>query len=144
MLWLLLPRTILLLLFSRPAMSSSLQLYGLQPARPLCPSPSPEVCPSSCPLCISDGIQPSHPLMPSSPSALNLFQHQGLFQWVSSLHQMTKIKEFQLQHQSFQWVSGLIYLKIDWFDLLTVQGNLRSLLQHPSSKASIFLALCLL
>ena len=53
---------------------------------------------------ISDANQPSHPLIPSSPSALNLFQHQGLFQWVSCSHQMTKILELQLQHQSFQWV----------------------------------------
>ena len=54
--------------------------------------------------CISDAILPSQPLMPSSPSSLNLPQHQGLFQWVSCLHQMTKILELQLQHQSFQWV----------------------------------------
>ena len=47
--------------------------------------------------CIGDVIQPSHPLMPSSPSALNLSQHHGLFQWVNCLHQMTKILEFQLQ-----------------------------------------------
>ena len=51
-----------------------------------------------------DAIQPSHPLMPSSPSALNLSQHQRLFQWVSCSNQITKILEFQLQHQSFQWV----------------------------------------
>ena len=50
------------------------------------------------------GIQLSHPLMPSSPSALKLAQQQGLFQWVSCPHQMTKILEFQLQHQSFQWI----------------------------------------
>ena len=52
---------------------------------------------------ISDAIQPSHP--PSSPSlpALNLSQHQGLFKWVSSLHEVAKVLEFQLQHQSFQW-----------------------------------------
>ena len=54
--------------------------------------------------CISDAIQPSHPPTPSPPSALNLSQHQGLLQWLSCLHQMTKILEFQLQHQSFQWV----------------------------------------
>ena len=53
--------------------------------------------------CISDAIQPSHPLI-SSSSALNLSQHQGLFQWVSCLHQMTKTLEFPLQHQFFQWV----------------------------------------
>ena len=54
--------------------------------------------------CIGDAIQPSHPLMPSSPSALNLSQHWWLFQWVGCSHQMTKILELQLQHQSFQWV----------------------------------------
>ena len=54
--------------------------------------------------CINDAIQPSHPLMPSAPSALNLSQHQGLLHWLSCLHQITKILEFQLQHQSFQRV----------------------------------------
>ena len=54
--------------------------------------------------CISNAIQPSHPLKPSSPSALNLSQPQRLFQWVSCSHQMTKILTFQLQHQSFQRV----------------------------------------
>ena len=55
---------------------------------------------------ISDAIQPSHSLTPSSPSALNLSQHQGLFQWVICSHQMTKILELQLQHQqqSFQGI----------------------------------------
>ena len=52
---------------------------------------------------VSDAIQPSHPLLPTSPPALNLFQHQNLFKWVSSSHQVAKILEFQLQHQSFQW-----------------------------------------
>ena len=51
---------------------------------------------------VGDAIQPSHPLSSPSP-VLNLSQHQGLFQWVSSLHQVTKVLEFQLQHQSFQW-----------------------------------------
>ena len=64
--------------------------------------------------CIGDAIQPSHPLTPSS-SPHNLSQHQGLFQWVSFSHQMTKILELQLQHQSFQsWsplrLTGLISL----------------------------------
>ena len=53
---------------------------------------------------VSDDIQPSHPLSSSSPPAFNLSQHQGLFQWVSSLHQVAKVLEFQLQHQSFQWI----------------------------------------
>ena len=87
--------------------------------------------------CISDAVQGSHPLTPSSTSALNLPQYQGLFQWVDCLHQMNKILELQLQHQSFSEYSGLISLKIDWFDLLAVQGTYRSLFQHHSLKASI-------
>ena len=51
---------------------------------------------------VGDAIQPSHPLSSPSP-ALNLSQHQDLFQWVSSPHQVAKVSEFQLQHQSFQW-----------------------------------------
>ena len=51
-----------------------------------------------------DAIQPSHPLSPSSHPAFTLSQHQGLFQWISSLHQVAKVLEFQLQHQSFQWI----------------------------------------
>ena len=53
---------------------------------------------------VSDVIQPSHPLWSPSPPAFNLSQHQGLFQWVSSSHQVAKLWEFQLQHQSFQWI----------------------------------------
>ena len=52
---------------------------------------------------VSDAIQPSHPLSSPSPPALNVSQHQGLFQWVGSLHQVAKVLEFQLQHQPFQW-----------------------------------------
>ena len=52
---------------------------------------------------VSDAIQPFYPLSSPSPSAFNLSQHQGLFQWVSSSHQVAKVLEFQLQHQSFQW-----------------------------------------
>ena len=52
---------------------------------------------------VGDAIQPSHPLSSPAPPALNLSQHQGLFKWVSSLHQVAKVLEFQLQHQSFQW-----------------------------------------
>ena len=52
---------------------------------------------------VSDAIQPSHPLSSPSPPAPNPSQHQGLFQWVSSSHEMAKVLEFQLQHQSFQW-----------------------------------------
>ena len=52
---------------------------------------------------VGDAIQPSHPQLSLSPPALNLSQHQGLFKWVSSLHQVAKGLEFQLQHQFFQW-----------------------------------------
>ena len=52
---------------------------------------------------VSDAIQPSHPLSSPTPPAFNLSQHQGLFQCVSPSHQVAKVLEFQLQHQSFQW-----------------------------------------
>ena len=52
---------------------------------------------------VCDAIQPSHPLLSPSPPALNLSQYQGLFKWVSSLHQLAWVLEFQLQHQSYQW-----------------------------------------
>ena len=52
---------------------------------------------------VGDAIHPSHPLSYPSPPALNLSQHQGLFKWVSSSHQVAKVLEFQLQNQSFQW-----------------------------------------
>ena len=81
-------------------------------------------------------IQPSHPQSSPSPSIFNLPQHQGLFQWVGSSHQVAKVLEFQLQHQSFQLKPRLIF-RMDWLDLLAIQGTLKSLLQHNSSKASI-------
>ena len=59
---------------------------------------------------VGDAIQPSHPLLSPSPPVFNLSQHQGLFQWVSSLHQVAKILEFQLQHQSFQWIFSVDFL----------------------------------
>jgi len=83
---------------------------------------------------VGDAIQPSHPLSSPSPPALNLSQHQGLFQWISSSHQVAKVLEFQPQHP------GLISFTMGWLDLLAVQGTLKSLLQHHSSKASICLS----
>ena len=71
-------------------------------------------------------------LLSPSPLAFSLSQHQGLFKWVSSLHQVAKVFEFQFQHQSFQWI-----FRIDWFDFLVVQGTLKSLLQHHSCEASV-------
>ena len=86
---------------------------------------------------VGDAIQPSHPLSPPSPPAFNLSQHQCPFQWVSSSHQVAKVLEFQLQHQPSIEYSGLISFRMDWLDLLAVQGTLKSLLKHCSSKASI-------
>ena len=59
---------------------------------------------------VSDAIQPSHPLSPSSPLALNLSQHQSLFQWVGSSYQVAKVLKFQLHHQSFQWIFRVDFL----------------------------------
>ena len=91
---------------------------------------------------VSDAIQPSHLLLPPSP-ALCLSRYQDLLQWVGSLHQVAKILELQFQHQ-FSEYSGLISFRINWFDLLAVQGTLKSLLQHQNSKASILQHLSLL
>ena len=85
----------------------------------------------------SDAIQPSHPLSSPSPSAFNLSQHQGLFQWVSSSHQVAKVLELQFSISPSNEYSGLISFRMDWLDLLAVQGTFKSLLQHYSSKASI-------
>ena len=79
---------------------------------------------------VSDTIQPYHPLSSPSHPIFNLSQHQGLFQWVSSSHQVAKVLEFQ--PQSFQWISpsneysGLISFRMDWLDLLAVQGLSRA------------------
>ena len=91
---------------------------------------------------VDDAIQPSCLLLSPSPPALYLSQHQGLFSWVSSSHQVTKIWELQLQHHSFQWTCRVDFL-LDWlliFDwvLISLQSKgLKSLLQHQSSKVSI-------
>ena len=100
--------------------------------------------------CISDAIQPSHPLTPSSPPALNLSQHQGLFQWVICSHQMTKILEPQTKYWCFSIspsseYSGLISLKINRFELLAVQGTFfqEESSPAPQFKGINFLAFCL-
>ena len=84
-----------------------------------------------------DEIQPSHPLSFPSPPAFNLSQHQGLFQRVSSSHQVASFGGFSFSMSSFNEYSGLISFRIDWFDLFEVQGNLKSILQHYSSKELI-------
>ena len=84
---------------------------------------------------VGDAIQQSHPLSPSSPS-LNLSQHQGLFKWVVFWIRWSKYWSLSFSISPSSEYSGLISFRIDWFDLLAVQGTLKSLLQHHSSKAS--------
>ena len=93
---------------------------------------------------VDDAIQPSYPLSSPSPPTFNLSQHQGLFQWVSFSHQVAKVLKLQLQHQTFQWISGLIFFRIDWLDFFAVQGTLKSCLQHHSFKSINSLALSFL
>ena len=84
-----------------------------------------------------DVIQPSHPLTSPSPPVFNLSQHQGLFQWLNSSHLAAKELQLPFHYQPFQWISQLTSFKIEWFDLLSDQGTLKSLPTHHSSKASI-------
>ena len=120
--------------FSRSVMSDSLRPHESQHARPPCPSQTPGIYSDSCP-----SSQWCHPaISSSSPPAPNPSQHQGLFQWVNSSHEVAEVLEFQLQYQSFLWTPRLITFRINWLDLLAVQGTLKSLLQHHSSKALIF------
>ena len=87
---------------------------------------------------VGDVIQPSHLPPPSSSVALSLSHHQGLFQWVSSsLLKKPKYWSFSFSISPSNEYSGLIPFRIDWFALLAVQGTLKSLIQHHSSKASI-------
>ena len=86
---------------------------------------------------VSDAFQPSHPLLSPSPPALNPSQHQGLFQWVSSFIRWPKYWSFSFSISPSTEYSGLTSFRMDWLDLLAVQGTLKSLLQHNSSNASI-------
>ena len=114
----------------------TLRPHGLQQARPPCPSPTPRVYSNSCPL-----SQWRHPTISSSivpfSSCLQSFPASRSFQMSQFSHKVAKVLEFQLQNQSLQWISGLISFKMDWFDLLAVEGTLMSLFQNHSSKAAI-------
>ena len=121
--------------FSCSIVSNTLWPYGLQHARLPCPSPTPRAHSNSCPWRWY-AIQPSHALLSPSPLAFNLAQHQGHFQWVSSLHQVAKLWSFSLGISPSKEYSGQIFFRIDWFHLLAVQRMLKSLLQHHSSKLS--------
>ena len=108
----------------------------IQHTRLPCLSPSPRTCSNSSSL-----SRWCHPTISFSvvsfSSCLNLSQHQGLIQWIGSLHQVPKYWACSFSISPFNEYSGLIYFKMDWLDLLAVQGTLRSLLQLHSSKASI-------
>ena len=94
-------------------MSDSLWPHELQHARLPCYSLSPRYAQTHVHW-LSDAIQPSHCLsLLSPPPAFNLSQHQGLFQWAGSSHQVTKVLELQRQHQSFQWIFRADFLQ-DW------------------------------
>ena len=95
--------------FSHSVVSDSLRSHELQHSRPPCPSPTPGVHPNPCPLSRWCHPTTSSSVVPFS-SCPHLSQHQGLFKWVSSLHQVAKVLEFQLQYQSFQWI-----FRIDFF-----------------------------
>ena len=124
------------LLFSRSVVSNSLRPHWLQHFRLPCPSPSPGACSNSCP-----SSQWCHPTISSSVCCLllllpSIFPSIRVFS--SSSHQVAKIVlKLQLQHQSLQWIFRVDFLRIDWFDLLAVQGILKRLLQHHNSKISI-------
>ena len=98
--------------FRRSVTSDSLRPHGLQHARPPCHHQLLEFTQTHVHW-VSDAIQPSHPLSSPSPPAFNLSQHQGLFKWVSSSHQVAKVLELHLQHQSFQWIFRVDFLQ-DW------------------------------
>ena len=117
-------------------MSNSLQPHELQHTRLPCPSLSPEVCSNSWPL-IKSGM-PFNLLIlcPPPPPVLSLSQHQGLLQWVLFFCiRWPKYWSFSISPSNEY--SGLVSFRIDWFDVLAVQGTLKSLLQHHSLQAPI-------
>ena len=122
--------------FSCSVLSDSLWPHGLQHATAPCPSTTPRVYSNSCPPCLWSHPTISSVIIPFS-SCLQSSQHQGLFKWVTVSQQVARVLEFHLQHQSSNEYSGLISFRMDCLDLLVVQGTLKKLLQHHSSKASI-------
>ena len=88
-------------------------------------------------LWVGDAIQPFHPLFSPSPPAFNLSQHLGLFKRVSCSYQVVEVLEFHFSISPFNEHPGLISFRMDWLDLLAIQGTLKSLFQHNSSIASI-------
>ena len=113
--------------FSRSVASDSSRPHESHHSRPPCPSPTLEFTQTHAHR-VGDAIQPSHPLSSPSPPAPNLSQHQGLFQWVNSSHEVPEYWSFSFSISPFSEHAGLISFKMDWLDLLAVQGTLKSLL----------------
>ena len=114
--------------------------HGLQHAKPPCPSPTTRDNSNLCPF--TESAMPSNHLILFGPLILlpSIFNlHQGLCKWVSSSLRWPKYWGFSFSISPSNEHSGLISFRIDWFDLLTVQGTLASLLQHHNLKASILL-----
>ena len=125
-----------MLLFSHSVTSNSLRLHGLQQTRLPCPLPSPRVCSNSCLLSWWYLPTISSSVIPFS-SCFNLSQHR-VFSKELVLHiRWTKHWSLSFSISPSNEYSGLISFQIDWFDLLAVQGTLKNLLQHHSSKASV-------
>ena len=119
--------------FSRSVMSDSLWPHGLQQARSPCPSPTPGVYSESCPL-----SQWCHPTISSSVIVLFSSCPQSLPASKSfPMSQLFVVRSFSFNISPSNEHQGLISFRMDWLDLLSVQGTLKSLLQHHSSKASI-------
>ena len=115
--------------FNCLVVSDSLWPHELQHTRPPCPSSTPESTQIHVHR-VNDAIQPSHPLSSPSPPAFNLSQHQALFQWVSSSHQVAKVLEFQLQHQSLQHPGLISKIKLqitDFFSFIFISWRLITL-----------------
>ena len=93
---------------------------------------------------VSDAIQPSHPLSSPSPTALYPSQHQGLFQWVNSSHEVAKVLEFLLQHQSFQWTHRTGLLEDGLTESPCSPRNSQESFPTPQFKSIKFLALIFL
>ena len=116
-------------------MSDSLRPHGLQHPRPPCPSPTPGVFPNVH--WVSDAIKPSHPLSSPSPPALNLASIRVFSKESALCIRWPKYWSFSFSISPSNEHPGLIFFRMDWLDLLVVQGTLESLLQHHNSKASV-------
>ena len=122
--------------FSPSVVSNSLLPHGLQYVRFPCPSPTPRACSNSCPL---ESVMPYNhfilcplPLLPSLFPSIRVFSNESVlhFRW-------PKYQSFSFSISPPNEYSGLIFFRIDWFDILAIQGTLKSLLQHHSSEASV-------